>query len=77
MFLLKKVKKKKKIYIFDSNFKASDSFDFFFIFIFFIATTVEEDECASEINHEYNMPMRVGALFIILGTSALGIYISM
>jgi uncharacterized membrane protein YkvI len=49
------------------------TFFFFFFFWIFLATTLE-DECASEINHEYNMPMRVGALFIIFGTSALGIY---
>ncbi|KAL7318490.1 hypothetical protein PS15m_001728 [Mucor circinelloides] len=38
------------------------------------ATTAVQDECAAEINHEYNMPIRVGALFIIFGTSALGVF---
>ncbi|KAI8365825.1 Zinc/iron permease [Choanephora cucurbitarum] len=34
----------------------------------------EEDECASPSMTNYNMPFRVGALFIILGTSALGVF---
>lgn len=35
------------------------------------ATSIEE-QCAQESIVDYNMPLRVGALFIILVTSALG-----
>ncbi|KAG0167394.1 hypothetical protein DFQ28_006360 [Apophysomyces sp. BC1034] len=32
------------------------------------------DECASQPIEDYNMPMRIGSLFIILITSALGVF---
>ncbi|CEP09690.1 hypothetical protein [Parasitella parasitica] len=40
------------------------------------ATSVK-NECAAEINYDYDMPMRIGALFIIFGTSALGVFTPM
>lgn len=32
------------------------------------------DECASDIIEEYNLGLRIGSIFIILGTTALGTY---
>ncbi|KAI8088822.1 Zinc/iron permease [Halteromyces radiatus] len=36
-----------------------------------------EDACASEPLEEYNLGMRIGAMFIILGTSSIGVFFPM
>ncbi|KAI8150049.1 Zinc/iron permease [Fennellomyces sp. T-0311] len=38
---------------------------------------VEEDECSREDLGDYNMPFRIGSLFIILATSSVGTFIPM
>ncbi|KAI9015760.1 Zinc/iron permease [Phycomyces nitens] len=34
----------------------------------------EEDECSATVIGDYNMPMRIGSLFIIMATSAIGVF---
>ncbi|KAL0075963.1 Zinc/iron permease [Phycomyces blakesleeanus] len=34
----------------------------------------EDDECAASIIGDYNMSLRIGSLFIIMGTSAIGVF---
>lgn len=45
---------------------------FFFFFDSYINIEAAPDACAAEAITDYNMSLRVGALFIILATSALG-----
>ncbi|ORZ02479.1 Zinc/iron permease [Syncephalastrum racemosum] len=55
----------------------------FLLVLFFLAHLVyaqdasSDDECAPDALDNYNMPLRVGSLFIILVTSALGIFTPM
>ncbi|KAI8975393.1 Zinc/iron permease [Mycotypha africana] len=38
------------------------------------SNTADADACAAEFNQDYNMPMRVGALFIVFATSSIGVF---
>lgn len=38
------------------------------------AASSEEDQCASSTIEEYNLGLRVGSIFIILATTAIGTY---
>ncbi|KAI8883214.1 Zinc/iron permease [Backusella circina FSU 941] len=47
----------------------------YLILAFFKMSVTGADECGAEEISDYNMPLRVGSIFIILCTSAIGVYL--